>query len=115
MSHIKGLHETGGLRSLRTVGSGQQRGKLTATLSRLDHQRALLVRQLAVWTEKQQVTAHRLALLDKEIEQIGSLIGDFGGPYDAAKKRKRVRAAKSRQPSDDGTAVAQRRDVSLEY
>lgn len=115
MSHIRGLHETGGLRSLRTVGSGQQRGKLTATLSRLDHQRALLERQLAVWTEKQQVTTHRLALLDKEIEQIGNLIGEFGGPYDAAKQRKRPRAAKSRRSPGDGAAAARRSDISLEY
>ncbi len=115
MSHIKGLHETGGLRSLRTVGSGLQRGKLTATLSRLDHQRALLVRQLAVWTEKQQVTAHRLVLLDKEIEQIGSLIGDIGGPHDAAGRRKRPPASTSRRLPDGGAAVVQRSDVSLEY
>ncbi len=115
MSHIRGLHETGGLRSLRTVGSGLQRGKLTATLSRLDHQRALLERQLAVWTEKQQVTAHRLALLDKEIEQIGSLIGDFGGPYDATKQHKRPRPTKSRQRPGDGAVAARHKDVSLEY
>jgi hypothetical protein len=115
MSHIRGLHETGGLRSLRTVGSGLQRGKLTATLSRLDHQRTLLARQLAVWTEKQQVTAHRLALLDKEIEQLGHLIGEFGGPHDAAKPRKRLCASKSRQLADDGAVAAQRGNVSLEY
>lgn len=115
MSHIRGLHETGGLRSLRTAGSASQRGKLTATLSRLDHQRALLERQLAVWTEKQKVTAHRLALLDKEIEQIGHLIGEFGGPCDAAKQGKRPRAGKSRQLPGDGAVAARRSDVSLEY
>ncbi len=115
MSHIRGLHETTGLRSLATTGSASQRGKLTATLSRLDHQRALLERQLAVWTEKQQVTTHRLALLDKEIEQIGHLIGDFGGPRDAAGQRKSARASKSRQLPGDGAVAARRSDVSLEY
>ena len=68
-----------------------------------------------MWTEKQQVTAHRLALLDKEIEQIGNLIGDIGGPHDAAKQRKRPRATKSRQLPGDGAVAARRSDVSLEY
>ncbi len=115
MSHIRGLHESGGLRSLRTAGPASQRGKLTATLSRLEHQRALLERQLAVWTEKQQVTAHRLALLDKEIEQIGHLIGGFGGPSDPAKQRKHPRATKSGQSPGAGAVAARRSDVSLEY
>lgn len=115
MAHVRGLHETGGLRTLRTAGSTAERSKLTAKLSRLDHQRALLERQLAVWTEKQQVTKHRLDLLDKEIVQIGRLIPEFGGPYRSVNQRNRTRAITSEQQPDNGAAAVWRGDVSLEY
>jgi hypothetical protein len=115
MAHVKGLHETRGLTTLRVVGSGAGRGKLTAKLARLDHQRALLERQLAVWTEKQQVTKHRLDLLDEEITQIGLLLREFEGPYRSINQRKRARASGSEQQPDGGAAGVQRGNMSLEY
>jgi len=115
MAHVKGLHETRGLQTLRVAGSNAERGKLTAKLARLDHQRALLERQLAVWTEKQQVTKHRLGLLDEEITQIGQLIREFEGPYRSLDQRKRTRAIEPGQQPDSGAAVARRSDMSLEY
>ena len=114
MAHVRGLHETGGLRTLRVAGSASGRSKLTAKLSRLDHQRALLERQLAVWTEKQQVTKHRLGLLDKEIREIGRLIREFGGPFRTVNQRNRTRAIGSAQRPARG-AAAPGSDVSLEY
>jgi len=115
MAHVRGLHETGGLRTLRVVGSTAERSKLTAKLSRLDHQRALLERQLAVWTEKQQVTKHRLGLLDKEITEIGRMIREFGGAYRSVNQRKRTRAVDVEPQPDDGQAAARHSEVSLEY
>ena len=44
---------------------------LPAMLARLDHQRGLLERQLAVWTEKQQVTKLRLSVLEKKSRRSG--------------------------------------------
>ena len=115
MTHVRGLHETGGLRALRIAGSTAGRSKLTAKLSSLDHQRALLERQLAVWTQKQQVTKHRLGLLDKEITQVGRLIRAFGGPYRNFNQRNRTRAIKSEQQPGSGAAAVKRSDVSLDY
>lgn len=115
MAHVKGLHETRGLATLRVAGSGAERGKLTAKLARLDHQRALLERQLAVWTEKQQVTKHRLDLLDEEITQIGQLLREFEGPYHTVDRRKRTRASESEQQPESGAAGMRRGSMSLEY
>lgn len=115
MAHVRGLHETGGLRTLRSAGSTADRSKLTATLSRLDHQRALLERQLAVWTQKEQVTKHRLVLLDKEITRTGRLIREFAGPYRTVNQRNRTRAIKSERQPGSGAAAVRRSDVSLEY
>ena len=112
MAHIRGLHETRGLRTLGLSGSTAERGKLTAQLSRLDHQRTLLARQLAVWSEKQRVTAHRLGLLDDEIEQLGRLIREFGEPYGNPNQRQGTRPRRSRSQPDGG---ARHTDVSLEY
>ena len=70
MAHVRGLHETGGIANYARGIQGQP-AKLTAKLARLDHQRGLLERQLAVWTEKQQVTRHRLGLLEKQMAEIG--------------------------------------------
>jgi len=118
MTHVRGVHETGGFRKLRIAGragSAGERSKLTAELSRLDHQRTLVERQLAVWTEKQQVTKHRLGLLDKEIVKIGRLIREFAGPYRAVNRRKRTRPVKSGRPPAGGAAAVPRSDLSLEY
>ena len=114
-AHIRGLHETGGLSTLRSAGSKADRSKLTAMLSRLEHQRALIERQLTVWTKKQQVTKHRLSLLDKEIIQIGRLIRQVGGPHRTVNQRSRTNAIKSEQQPDRGVAAVRRGDVSLDY
>ena len=74
MTHVRGLHDTRGLQTLRITGSKADPAKLTAKLARLDHQRTLLDRQLAVWTEKQQVTKQRLGVLEKQMAQVGRLI-----------------------------------------
>lgn len=115
MAHVRGLHDTGGFRKLRIVGSGDERNKLTAELSRLDHQRALVERQLAVWTKKQQVTKYRLELLDKEITKLGRLFGEFVRARHAGKQRKRTPATKPGQQPDSNAATVPRHDVSLEY
>ena len=77
MKHARGLHEIRGLRSLSAAGSAGERGKLSARLTCLDHQRALLERQLAVWDEKQRVTKYRLSLLEQEITEIGRATREF--------------------------------------
>ena len=114
MAHVRGVHETGGLRALRVVGAKATRGKLTAKLARLDHQRALLERQLAVWTEKQQVTRHRLGLLDKEIAQISRVVRNFVRPRSLLNGRKRAHAAEP-EAQANGAGAVRGNDLSLEY
>ena len=114
MTHARGLHEIRGLRSLRALGSAAERGKLTAKLSRLDHQHGLLERQLAVWDEKQRVTKHRITLLDEEITELGRMIREFGGAYRNVDQRKRTRPVKSPAPPR-GYPAARRSVVNLDY
>jgi hypothetical protein len=115
MAHIRGLHEAGGLRTLRIAGAAADHSKLTATLSRLDHQRALIARQLAVWTKKQQVTQLRLGVLDKEIKQIGRLIREIGAPYHDVNQRDGTSPIESEQQPDSGVAAVRRGGVSIDY
>ena len=89
--------------------------KLTATLSRLDHQRTLLARQLAVWTKKQQVTQLRLGVLEKEIMQVGRRIREIGAPYSAVDQSDNKRPIKSEQRPDSGVATVRRDGVSIVY
>lgn len=114
-AHIRGLHEAAGLRTLRIAGSKVDHSKLTAMLSRLDHQRSLLARQLAVWTQKQQVTQFRLGVLDKEITRIGRLIHKIDAPCRAVTQRDGTSAVKSEQQPDRDVAAVRRGDVSIDY
>jgi hypothetical protein len=115
MSHIRGLHEARGLGTLRIASSIADRSKLTASLSRLDHQRALLARQLAVWTKKQQVTQFRLGALDQEIAQTLRLIDGIGAPQPSVNQPDGMPPMKSEQQPDRGTAGARRGDMSIDY
>jgi hypothetical protein len=115
MTHVRGLHETCGLQALHVVRSKAEPGKLAAKLARLDHQRELLERQLAVWTEKQQVTRHRLSLVEKQMSELGRLVRQFGGPRRTASKRSRLRAIAPVKGADDGTAARRHQNVNLEY
>ena len=116
MTHVRGLHEAGKLRTLRIARATADRSKLAAMLSRLEHQRALLARQLAVWTKKQQMTELRLGVLDKEIARVGRLIRKTGAPYSAVNQRDRApRPIKPEQPPTNGAAAVQRGDVSIDY
>ena len=114
MKYARGLHEIRGIGSLSAVGSAGARGRLSAKLSRLDHQRALLERQLAVWDEKQRATKYRLSLLEQEIAELDRPIGETGGPFGAAAQRKQTRSGKS-EAQARGYAAARRGVVSLEY
>jgi S-adenosylmethionine:diacylglycerol 3-amino-3-carboxypropyl transferase len=114
-THIRGLHEAIGLRTLRIAGAAADHGKLTATLSRLSHQRSLIARQLAVWTKKQQVTELRIGVLDKEITRIGRLIRDIDAPRRAVSRRNGTRAVQPGHQSKTGVAAVRRGDVSIDY
>ncbi|KAB2916718.1 MAG: hypothetical protein F9K29_10770 [Hyphomicrobiaceae bacterium] len=115
MAHVRGLHETCAIPTAQGRSSEGQRSKLTAKLARFDHQRALLERQLAVWTEKQKVTRNRLNLLEKEMERVGRLIRECRGSSRAAKRRKRAYAPATDGRTKGDVAQARHCDVSVEY
>jgi hypothetical protein len=113
MTHVRGLHEIGGLLSHHVMRNKAKPGKLATKLARLDHQRELLERQLAIWTEKQQTTKHRLTLVEKQIAGLGRLVRHLGEPRDSAKAFKGVMAPG--EQADGGAAARRRQDMSLEY
>lgn len=115
MAHVKGLHEIGGLQALNVVHRKEQPGELTTKLARLDHQRGLLERQLAVWTEKQQVTKHRLGLVEKQMADIGRSIRQLAAPRRAAGGRKRMAAIAAGGQLDSGAAAPKYKEMNLEY
>lgn len=115
MAHIRGIHETRAVQSVRAESPTAQRGKLMAKLARMDHQRGLLERQLAVWTGKQQVTKERLTLLQNQMDQISRLLRTLEKPSRAASRRRRGRATAAGQASATGAAAGRRNDMSLEY
>lgn len=114
MEHVKGMHEARGLPigNLMHLNKGND-GKLTSKLARLDHQRGLLERQLAVWTQKQKVTGNRLALLLKEIAEVEKRVREQRGAGGRMKRRKSACVAKPRH-GQHGTSTSQR-DFSVEY
>jgi hypothetical protein len=114
MAHVKGLHQARGLPIGNLVHLDKASGgKLSSKLARLDHQRGLLERQLAVWTQKQKVTKKRLSLLLDEIAAIEQLVRAQRGAGRHAGRRKRVRAASSR--SDQAGTTPRQREFSVEY
>lgn len=115
MAHVKGLHETGGLQALNVVRRKEQPGKLTTKLARLDHQRGLLERQLAVWTEKQQVTKHRLDLVEKQMAEIGRSVRQLVAPRRAARERRRKVAIAAGRQADGVVSAPPREGMNLEY
>ncbi len=115
MAHVRGLHETGGLGAFRVVRSKAQPAKLTSRLARLDHQRGLLERQLAVWTEKQQVTRHRLTLVEKQMAEIGRSVGQLVTPRRKADGRKWTRAIAAADQADGAAAAPPHKEMNLEY
>lgn len=114
MAHVRGLHETGGLQALHVVYSKAKPGALTTKLARLDHQRSLLERQLAVWTEKQQMTKHRLSLVQKQMAETGRLIREVGRPRRRSNARQGMRVIVGGQ-SDGGAVAAHHQKMNLEY
>lgn len=117
MGHVKGFREA---RRLPIGNLPQLKGqncRLTSKLARLDHQRGLLERQLAVWTEKQKVTANLLTLLEQQITDIERLIRDHPVADRGVLRKRPSATCPKRQQSFDGTigATGHWRDVSVEY
>lgn len=115
MAHVRGLHESRGLGAFRVVRSKAQPAKLTTKLARLDHQRGLLERQLAVWTEKQQVTRHRLSLVEKQMAEIGQTVRQLVTPRRKAKGRKWMRSNAAGGQADRAAAAPPHKEIDLEY
>ncbi len=115
MAHVRGVHEVRGLQMQRVTGFKADPGKLTAKLSRLDHQRTWHSRQLAVWTEKQKVTKNRLAILEKQMAQIGRLIRELVARPRKGNQGKDTRALGTEPQPGNGASTARHRDMSLEY
>jgi hypothetical protein len=116
MVHVRGLHETGGMQGFHVMRRKEDPGTATTKLARLDHQRGLLKRQLAVWTEKQQVTKHRLNLVEKQMAETERLVRQLAGPRRAAKGRKLMRAiAAGDQAAGAAAALPLHKEMNLEY
>ena len=115
MTHVRGLHETSGLQSLRILRSKEEAGKLTTKLARLDHQRSLLERQLAVWMEKQQITRQRLSVVEKQMDEIVRLVREFGMPRRRTRRRKSVFPGAALESQQLAGATPQHKEVKLEY
>jgi hypothetical protein len=118
MNHVKGFHEARRLPIGNLPQLKGQNGRLTSKLSRLDHQRGLLERQLAVWTEKQRLTLGRLALLEKQIADIVQLMRKHRTAKQSAGWLKRRAATRSnRQQIFDGATAptGRQHNVSVEY
>jgi hypothetical protein len=113
MAHVRGLHETGGIQALHVVRAKAQPGTLTTKLARLDHQRGLLERQLAVWTEKQQVTRERLTVVEKQMAEVGRLVRACTVPRRGRRRRAAVAAAGGQ--GDGAVAPSQKQPMKLEY
>jgi hypothetical protein len=112
MVHVRGIHETGGIEALHVVRAKTQPGTLTTKLARLDHQRGLLERQLAVWTQKQQVTRERLTLVEKQMVEVGRLVRVFAALHRPVRKRA---AAAPGQGKVATAASPQKTQMNLEY
>jgi len=115
MAHVRGIHEVLGLQMQRATGFKADPAKLTAKLARLDHQRTLLSRQLAVWTEKQQVTKSRVAAIDKQMAQVGRSIREIVGRPRKGGQARPASAGVAEPHSADGAPSGRQRDMSLEY
>ena len=115
MAHIRGLRENGGLHGLRVVGSKAEPGKLTTKLARLDHQRGLLERQLAVWTQKQNVTKRRLNAVEKQMAEMGRSIRQLVTPHHTGHGRKRLHVVAAPDQVEGAVVAAPRKEVNLEY
>lgn len=115
MAHYRGVHEARRGRFASAADGKAQPGKLTARLARLDHQRTLLQSQLAVWTEKQKTTTHRLKLLDDEIEAIGRQLRSLIGPRRATGGKRRVAKPGTPARADSATGGGRANEISLEY
>jgi hypothetical protein len=64
-SHLRGVND---IRTrLTQPGSGSSKAKQANLLARLEHQKALLERQLEVWRKQQFVTERRLTLVRTQI------------------------------------------------
>jgi chromosome segregation ATPase len=118
MSEIKGMREVLALRTRRGTTETGRRGQLTAQMSRLDHQRTLLERQLAVWTGKMETTRQRLAALDGQIDEVELELRDLA---ERARRRREPtprRAAPAGAPAlqpADQPAPAPRSEMPFEY
>lgn len=112
MAHRRGVQETRRGVIASTAGGRNQPSKLMTRLARLNHQRTLLASQLAVWTEKQKATQHRLDLLDGEIKQISGQVRSLFEPRRTTRQRRT-----SATPSQPEGAAADGRggEISLEY
>lgn len=115
MAHIRGLHETGAAQALHVVRRKAEHGKLTTTLARLDHQRTLLERQLAVWTEKERVTRDRLRLLQRQLAEVGTRVRGLIGRRRAASVRRPAAAVVPGEQSDAAAVAPPRKQVNLDY
>lgn len=115
MAHVRGLHESGGMQALHVVRRKEDPGKLTTKLARLDHQRGLLERQLAVWTEKQQVTKHRLGLVEKQMADIGRSVRQLVTPRRKANGHKRMGAIATGEQAGGTAAAPPHKEMNLEY
>lgn len=101
-----------GIRDIPTNGSVMRSGsngpQNAHRLARMQHQKSLLEKQLAVWTVKKATTERRLRQLEEEIDEV---LASFGRNADGAKPR----AVRRKPENDDPASPSGRQEVAFEF
>jgi hypothetical protein len=95
-THLRGVND---IPSRMSLGNGKcSRAQSANQLSRLEHQKSLLEKQLQVWVKQQVVTEHRLSIVKAQIRSAQQVL-KVQKPGRAGKaRRKRCRSHQCEAP-----------------
>lgn len=114
---VRGMRDVPGPQSVANRKQANTREQAVTDLTRLEHEKARLERELSVWTTKAEATSRRLEQIRGQLEALqNSLYGSVTASPPAG--RARSNGGSAGNGTDDAETVAQEktwREIPLEY
>ncbi|MBU0510592.1 MAG: hypothetical protein KJ638_02680 [Chloroflexi bacterium] len=113
MTKIRGIRDIPTIQGLRNQAVPKTREQTVATLARLEHEKARLIREMSVWTRKLEQTKSQLQHVQERIDGLQHILHPLA--VDKAPKPAKTRLAAVRETNDDQDKSQSWQEVSLEY
>lgn len=115
MKEMRSMRDIPTIQGLRHRMLPSTREQVVGELARLEHEKARLQREMAMWLQKQQKTESMLAQIEERLVRLQQMLEPTVSGPATVSDRARIRGKKAVETNTAGDETGSSREIILEY